>query len=324
MASLPPPGYNPNASASSSGGFFAAAKDPRDALFAKSQPVIDLGNEYEAVQVYQVRRKHPLSREEQARANLMNCWWTPKGVKNVHFAQRCPFVSVDNFCLLYNEDMFLRNEAPRLILGVWDKEIVIFGKTTRVQGLVLAGGGHVERTGDKNWRPEYTGAIGAVMSSQNMKLESGDFDLRSAADKELSEEIGIDRKNSTIVTQQLACIDDVFADPRAHYVRTIYLRWIDQPPKPSDELKTVINVPISALEPLLNRTHQWVTNTGAHLSLELNHDKLIALILRLPATIEFINNMKSYFAAKQQQAAAAAVNNPMAALFGSGSSSMTT
>lgn len=312
----PPPGYNPNAT---SGSFFAPVTAAHDRLFAEDQQTVDLGNGYEAVPIYQIRRKAPLSRNESAQAGLLNSWWTPKGADpSVHFAQRCPYVSVDNFCLLYNEAMYLAGQAPQLILGVWDKKnVMIYGTTQNVKGLVLAGGGHMERMGNKNWRPPYGGAVGINMSSALKKLEDGDPDLRAAADKELSEEIGIDKRNSTIVTQQLGFMDDVFSDPRAHYLRCIFLRWIDQPPKPSEELKSVLNVPINALLPLLNRQAKWITANQEELFLELNHDVLITLILRMPATQKFIANMKAFYAKKHQQAAL----NPMS-LFDNNASAM--
>lgn len=288
-----PPAY----SAAASGFGFTATKDSHDTLFESDQKPIDLGGGYEAIPIWQIRRSKPLSREEMARGNLMNSWWTPKGADlSVFFAQRCPYVSVDNFCMLYTEAMFLAGQPPQVIIGVWDKKnINIFGKLQNIRGLVLAGGGHVERMGDKSWRPAYAGNIGVNMSSALKKLEEGDPDLRSAADKELSEEIGIDRKHCTIVTQELGFMDDLFSDPRAHYLRCIFLRWIDQPPKPSEELKTVINVPLPQLAAICARKLSWTAPDGVSLGLELNHDTLIRLIMALPATQKFIENMKTYF-----------------------------
>lgn len=300
--SLAPPAYSAGAGAAAAAGFgqFTVAKDPHDSLFEADQKPVDLGGGYEAIPIWQIRRTKPLSREEITRASLMNAWWTPKGADpNIYFAQRSPFISVDNFCMLYNQEMYSAGQPPQVIIGVWDKKnINIFGKIQNVRGLVLAGGGHVERMGDKNWRPEYYGNYKLALNQLVKKMEDGDHDLRSAADKELSEEIGIDRKNSSIVTQELGFMDDVFSDPRAHYLRCIFLRWIDQPPRPSEELRTIINVPLPQLAAICQRKIFWTAPDGVQLGLELNHDTLIRLIMVHPATLKFIEKMKLYFQSK--------------------------
>ena len=288
-APLPPP-YAPV------GGFVGVtdAPDQYETHFSRFDTLktIKLPNGYEAVPIWQIQRQVKRdSREETARANLLNNWWLPKKQQQINWpsAQRCPFVSVDNACFFFNRDMYDKGIEPHLILGLWDKkDVEIFGHKQHVKGLVLAAGGHYERMANKIARPGKWETIG-------VQFEQGDMTLREAADKELSEEIGIDRKTSRIITRELGFMDDPLAEPRAHYLRCIYLRWIEQAPKTSAELKKALAVPVSRVKDLCARKTVWKDANGNEFGLELNHDLLIGLILSHPDTNAFLANISTVY-----------------------------
>jgi len=280
MAQLPPP-YQPQPSLDVEQHF---------QRFDNRKP-ISLGDEYLAVPIWQIQRRTKPSRAEIAQGSMLNNWWSVKGQTNPQFpqAQRCPFISVDNVCFLFTRDMYNRGVEPHLILGLWDKKNVeIYGTKQDVKGLVLAGGGHYERMANKKARPGRTVDFGVP------NFEEGDISLLDAADKELREEIGIDKKNVRM-TRELGLLDDFLSEPRAHYVRFAFLRWIEQPPKTSDELKTVIALPVSQLKGLCDRSETWKNARGEEFSLELNHDKLIKLILAHPETQAFLANIATVY-----------------------------
>jgi ADP-ribose pyrophosphatase YjhB (NUDIX family) len=261
-----------------SAGGFASLSDPVEEHFRRfrTNNPITLGNGDIARPIWQIERANngKFSHEEEARAHLLNVWWNPKGTSS-QFAQRCPRITVDNLCIFFNREMHMKGIEPHAILGVWDKkDQVLYGKKQHVRVITVPGGGHYETQGDKN--------------SYVAKLEEGDMSMRAAADKELKEEIGIDRKNSRMYTQQLGYIDDVFNDPRFHCLRSIYLRWVEQAPKTSEEIKSVIPLPVSQLHILYKRQHPWVLPSGEELTLGIGHDTMLERIMIHPDTSDFL------------------------------------
>lgn len=255
-----------------------------------SRKEIDLGDGYIAVPIWNIRRRNQsaTNSEEESRAKLLNFNWIPKGGK-VGYPQRCPFIWVDNIIFLYQEGM----SQPHLLIGRWKKQVEIYGTLTELEGLVLAGGGHYERMAKK-------GPIYDNMMSRSIMPEGGDFSLRAAADKELGEEIGIDPRNVK-ATRELGMMDDVFSDPRCHGLRAgIYLRWIDQAPRSTEELKSVIAIPVDQLHRLYNNTDKWKFPDGKEFGFILNHDKLIRMIMKHPDTMDFLALIKTFPNANRQ------------------------
>jgi hypothetical protein len=286
MAQPPPPAY---------GGFVrnddleAKAITAHFQQFNERKP-INLGNGYIAKPIWQIERERPYTRMEETQANLLNFWWTPKKIDNAYQyyeAQRCPYISVDNLCFLYSREMHDRGAEPHLILGIWEKQVELYGSLTKVKGLVLAAGGHYERMANKSRPEEHAGGRG-------FKTEGGDSSLRAAADKELNEEIGID-KTKVKVTRELGFMDDCISEPRAHYLRCIFLRWIEQSPRPSEELKTVIPVPLSKLPDLCSGKIAYKDAQGQELRLELGHDRLLHLVMAHPETQGFLANLVTIY-----------------------------
>jgi 8-oxo-dGTP pyrophosphatase MutT (NUDIX family) len=280
----PPPAYGSAGEAKKSVTGFVSIVDPYEKHFGnfQSRKPIDLPDGYIAKPIWLIEKKYPPSQEEVARANLLGFGWEPKKPPRIGSqAQRCPFISVDNFTVLFTQAMHERGEEPKLILGLWDKEVEIFGVKQRVRGLALGGGGHYERCARK--------ADG---------FEPGDMSLRAAADKELNEEVGISRGAGAgrIVTRELGFIDDPLQEPRAHYERFVYLRWVEQEPKPSSELKKILMVPLSIVPSLCDRRIGWTDPTdGAQLGLVLGHDKLLRLIMSHPDTQSFLANVATFY-----------------------------
>jgi ADP-ribose pyrophosphatase YjhB (NUDIX family) len=268
-------------------GFGPVVADPYEAYFSQGQArqKIALPGGYVAEPIWCIRRVSDIhSTDEVARANLGNVWWTPKNANgNALHAQRCPYISVDNVCFMYKPGM----RVPELVLGIWSKkDIQIHGeKHALYECLALAGGGHYERMGKKS---AYLG-------------EAGDMSAQIAADKELKEEIGIDRARGVkIVTHHLGVFDDPLAEPRAHYYRDIYLRWIEQEPRPSAELKTVITLPVDQVEALCNKQTCLHLSSDRKLTLGLGHDKLIALVMSHPDTKDFLKKICLFHETQQQ------------------------
>lgn len=119
--------------------------------------------------------------------------------------------------------------------------------------------------------------------------------LRLAADKELKEEIGID-PSKVKITKDLGVMDDVFSDPRKHILRYVFVRWVEEDPRPSEELKNVIAVPLEYVGPFCERKISWPARqsdgTTKNLGLILNHDKLLTLVFALEGFQTFIAEMK--------------------------------
>ncbi len=250
--------------------------------FGSDRKPVPLPNGYIAIPTWSIRRDKIHSPEEVSRANLLTFEWDIKGT-TTKAPQRCPAIWVDNFTFLYTKGM----AEPELLLGRWKKDVMVYGEKQTLEGLVIAGGGHYERCAKKAPITVYSPGKGNV----NVQMEQGDMCLRNAADKELKEEIGIDPRNIK-ATQELGFMDDVFSDPRCHGLRFIYLRWVEQPPRPSDELTNVLSIPVSQMPKLWDREIQWTSPDGKEMGLILNHDNYAKVILNHPQVTEFLTGIK--------------------------------
>lgn len=245
---------------------------------------VDLGDGYVAVPTWTIRRKNQNpSEEDVTRSNLLNFNWKPKN-STVGFPQRCPSVWVDNFLFLYKQGMM----EPMLLLGRWRKPCDIYGNATTLEGLVLAAGGHYERMANKKSLPDRN-------NGEYVKFEMGDISLRAAADKEIKEEVGIDPRNIKF-TQEFGMMDDVFSDPRCHGIRAgIFLRWVEQTPSPTDELKDILAIPVSQLGMLYNNVAKWKFADGKEFGFILGHDKLVRMVMKHPQTLDFLALVKTFY-----------------------------
>jgi 8-oxo-dGTP pyrophosphatase MutT (NUDIX family) len=245
-------------------------------VFDREHKSFLLPDGFVAVPVWSIRKVNQIyTQEEEALTKLLSNDWNPKGSLE-SFPQRCPSIWVDNFTFLFKRGM---NE-PELLLGRWKKDVVVYGDKKNLEGLVVAGGGHYERCARK-----------PIESQFHLVYEEGDMDLRLAADKELTEEIGIDCHN-VLQTKELGYIDYVFNDPRYHGVRHVFLRWVDQEPTATSELSNIVSVPVSQMHYLYNREIPWTLPDGTKLGLILNHDIYVKLILHMQPVLDFIANIK--------------------------------
>lgn len=110
--------------------------------------MIKLARGFVAEPVSYMHLELPMSGNEDAASKLLSTQWEPKSTAPSHYKtgaqyQRCPAVWVDSFCFLYTQGM----EEPVLLLGRWTKEVNVMGKTQKLDGLVVAAGGHYERSG---------------------------------------------------------------------------------------------------------------------------------------------------------------------------------
>jgi ADP-ribose pyrophosphatase YjhB (NUDIX family) len=247
---------------------------------------IQLNNGFEMVPVYHIRPNRLLfSTEERERANLLDFTWTPKNAPNYSYPQRSPAITADNFALLKTKDM----SEVCILLGRWTKSVNVYGRKQEVDGLVLAGGGNMERMGNKRGFRDPWG------SSISKPFEDGHMTLRQCADAELSEEIGVDPR-LVRATVELGSVDFALGDPRLHCYRGgIFLRWIEQQPKATAELKKIVAIPISQIRMLTSGQHKWKF-ADKEVGLELGHDWLIDTILTMPTTQAFIQAINDYHA----------------------------
>jgi hypothetical protein len=142
---------------------------------------MQLKNGYQVVPIFQITpAQQTFTQEERARCNLLDFEWQPKG-QHLKFPQRCPAVAADNFVFFYTKDM----AEPCLLFGRWTKDVQVYGNKTRVDGLVLAAGGHVERMAKK--RDYFNETFGRLNATA---IEEGHMTVRESADQELKEEVG--------------------------------------------------------------------------------------------------------------------------------------
>lgn len=239
---------------------------------------IKLPNGMVAIPAWHIVREDELrlNAVQRSRGALLNANWTPKMIAKTQYPlaeqlQRSPFIWADNYTFFYTRGM----EEPHLLLGEWKKNAPIYGKPQEIHGVVVGGGGHYESVGNK---PK--------------NVEQGDFSLREAADKEIFEEMKIPRERVRL-TQYLGDIDNFENDPRCHGVRHIFLRWIEISPSATDELKSVISIPLSMLNDLCTGAVTYTNAQGQKLSLVLNHDFMIPVVMAHPVVQEFIQKIKT-------------------------------
>jgi len=278
---------------SSGGAGFSNAGVPSIELpFASdNRKQIQLGSGFVAVPIYIIRKEneHHIAPDQQARATTLSCYWQPKSAPDERRSvppqlQRAPSFWVDNPTFAFKRPM----TEPELMLGFWQKDVDLSGVKTKLKGLVVAGGGFVERVGNKS-----INIIGGVQAA----LEPGDFNLRLAADKEMKEECGINPRK-VLATKELGLIDFCLQDPRTHGLRYIYLRWLDEQPKATAELSHIVSIPVSKLKLLCEGKITWrrpgSPDSEPEYGLILGHDLLINLLMSHPVVQEFLSGMVAY------------------------------
>ena len=285
-------------SSSNNSGFTSTT--PASPTFATedARKPIALCDGYVAVPVWEIRRANQVyTPEERRRAQLLNFKWEIKGTTEKH-SQRCPSIWVDNVTFLYKRGM----EDVVLLLGRWKKDVEVYGHREMLEGLVVAGGGHYERCAAKPDITTYVSGYG----NKGVKLEPGDMSLRAAADKEMTEEIGIDA-DKVMATESLGYMDEVFSDPRCHGLRFVYLRWVEQEPRASAELKNIIAAPLRILRDLADGTTAWTSPEGQKFGMILNHGQFLRLLVSHPQVVNFIANLKIHANATKPGAASMSV-----------------
>lgn len=239
--------------------------------------VIDVGIPF----VHQ-RNEHAIGADVRGLAQSKNAKWVPDGAKTPHY-QRSPFSCVDNFAIR------VVNGEPCVVLGLWDKEKEVNGAKVRIRGLVLAGGGHYEIMGRP--RPNET-QLDYGMNKYYTFKEPGHMSEREAADAELKEEIGMDRRH-VLYTEKILTYDSVLRDPLKHCVGSVYFRFIDRPPGASEELKQVFLVPVSRVVEMV-RGETFPISMDDEVRLVLGHDKLLKWILTLPNVHELLEKARRF------------------------------
>jgi ADP-ribose pyrophosphatase YjhB (NUDIX family) len=274
-------------------GIGAVVDNRYDAHFSRlnSRRVQVLGNTgYVAVPIYSIQRPpgYLFSSEELQRANLLDTTWIPKG-SSVPQEQRCWDLWADNFCFHWTRTM----PEPHLVLGRWTKQAKVWGKMQNNDDLVVAAGGHVERPGTRVQQGY----------GQQPKYEAGDLSIRAAADKEIKEEIGLNKADIK-QTVYLGVFEDALRDPRRAGISHVFLRWIETEPKTSAELKNVVTVPVSHLPALCARQTCWNSPDGKQITLGLNHHILIQTVMQIQETLDFLMLIRTFYdsAPPQQQA----------------------
>jgi len=122
-----------------------------------------------------------------------------------------------------------------------------------------------------------------------------DLCMHECALRELQEEFVIEPKN-IIKSIPVAIFDDFLRDQRNQYLSTVFLHWINQPPKPSEEHKVVMVITLEDI-------YVEIQRGGLILDLKSKqaygflhgHDSMIKNILGLQTTQAFIGEIMTTF-----------------------------
>ncbi len=276
-------------------GFHAIMQSIQAIPAPPTESTLDCGDGYVIDQIAYVHLKNGVVPEQaKSMINARQATWSVKdenGKDTGEIAvQRTVRACTDQLVLYaqstgYNTTMN-PNRDVCLVLGRWDKPYKDYlGNTTKLKGLVLAGGGHYESTGQRSVTKSYTG--------ERFKLEPGDIDWWNSANKELAEEAGV---NLQMLRQTipLAIYDDPLKDdPRFPSVSLVFARFTEQA-APSKELSRLVLVPLSQLGNLINPNMPGsIMVDGEPLRIILGHDRLIRHMLQLPTMQQFIAKIKA-------------------------------
>jgi ADP-ribose pyrophosphatase YjhB (NUDIX family) len=184
--------------------------------------------------------------------------------------QRTPNLAIDNLCLFKNKQGQLCT-----ILGLMDKTVPINGVNTLFKGWVMSGG-HMEY--------------------------HQDLSTEECSRRELLEEFGIKPEN-IIRTVPCAVFEDLLRDSRNEYISTLYLHWVNQIPKSTDEHKVVLVVTLEELLGMIKSgkplkvPQAWSPSykPAEEYGLLNGHDSMIAAALELPATKALMGEIASTF-----------------------------
>jgi ADP-ribose pyrophosphatase YjhB (NUDIX family) len=235
----------------------------------------DLGDGFSYENVAFIAKTH-YSPQEGILADRLDAGWKPAGA-GYKFPQRCPAIWTDNISIVYTRGM----PEPMIALALWSKDVVCFGTSTKLSGLVSIGGGHYEAKGDKS-----------CGSYSSIKFEPGHISSRVAADTELNEEVGV-RPENVRHTRLIAVEDNVLGDQRKHGVRIIFARWVEQNElKPSKELTKIVLIPLSQMHRLIAGEQYRIEGTSY--GMILGHDKMIERVFKLPQWKLFLQEVAQF------------------------------
>lgn len=213
---------------------------------ADEQPLL---TEYETSEILQISRTDCLPGKLSALLVQQLRGYPNKHPKHPDCKQRTPNVAVDNIVLWKKDDTVFT------VLGLCDKHVKINDQMQHFHGWCMSGG-HVEY--------------------------GSDVSLLMAARRELREEFGVEHKD-IIRSCPVAVCDDFFRDMRGIYVTHVFCHWINAEPKPSDEHKVIVTLPVSKLQHILRTTHQIRYQNKGDKPVDLGfvhgHDSLLAAVL---------------------------------------------
>jgi 8-oxo-dGTP pyrophosphatase MutT (NUDIX family) len=169
---------------------------------------------------------------------------------------RTPNVAVDNLCL------FKRDGDGQIctILGFFDKKF----QDKPLKGFVLSGG-HME--------------VGS------------DVDLHQTAYKELEEEFTL-APEDIIKSIPVAVFDDAYRDVRNRYVTTVFAHWINGIPKPSDEHKVLMIIPIEKLKEVIVSGEKLPVKEGESYGFLHGHDGMLHQLLQNKNVLDLCKEIK--------------------------------
>lgn len=176
--------------------------------------------------------------------------WQPKLLKTIpnHHSKypdlkaRTPNVAVDNLCL------FKRDGHICTILGFFDKKF----QDKPLKGWVMSGG-HVEY--------------------------GSDVDLHTTSIRELEEEYTVSPED-IIKSIPVGVFDDAYRDVRNRYLTTVFAHWINGVPKPSDEHKALVVIPIERLKDVIVSGEKIALREGESYGFLHGHDGMLYKLLQ--------------------------------------------
>ena len=109
-----------------------------------------------------------------------------------------------------------------------------------------------------------------------------DVDLHQTAYKELEEEF----------TLCLAVFDDAYRDVRNRYVTTVFAHWINGIPKPSDEHKVLMIIPIEKLKQVILSGEKLTVKEGESYGFLHGHDGMLHQLLQNKKVLDLCKEIK--------------------------------
>lgn len=190
--------------------------------------------------------------------------WVSKKVKGgIAHQQRCPAVTVDTIYARVRP-----NQEIEILLGTFDKTE---SNGNHFKGLVLPGGGHVERVGQR---------MNTALALRSLEAPHGS--LIEAASRESLEEVGIRRSQSLFPPKPFWVMDDLESEPRQHCLRVIFGACLpfETRAQTSDEIATIVWTPLSVVQKIIDHEISFKRTPDEELYFTIGHGDMLQALMQ--------------------------------------------